>query len=468
MMKFFLASCKVRSADRVWAGMNPSVFLMPVLLVMTLLPARAEWQGAAAEVDITPLRPVRLSGYGSRKTPHEGVKQPIFARALVLQWDAEMPLTLVTVDNCGISSEQRLEVLNKLLAQGLAIADSHFSVHSTHTHCAPMLRGVLPYLFGADLSAEETAEVEAYTDRLTEQMMGIIQQAHASLRPVRVDHGIGQVAFATNRRDPAVAANPDTPVKNSPVDHDLPLLRVQDETGRVLAIFTSYACHCTTISWNWVHGDWAGSAALALKEAFPDAIPLIAIGCGADQNPHPRRREEFLEIYGRQLADEAARLVGSERLRPIRGPVVARTASTDLPFEGGRSREDWLALSTDGNAFVAYHAQRFLADLDAGREIPQALDYFLQVWGFGEDLLMVNLQGEVVVDYGLRLKQEHGRERTWVNGYSNGVPCYIPSQRVWEEGGYEADRSMIYYARPTRFASGVEERIFTALKPLLP
>jgi len=41
--------------------------------------------------------------------------------------------------------------------------------------------------------------------------------------------------------------------------------------------------------------------------------------------------------------------------------------------------------------------------------------------------------------------------------------CYIPSDRVQSEGGYEAVDSMIYYAMPDPFQSGVEGRVFDAI-----
>jgi hypothetical protein len=92
----------------------------------------------------------------------------------------------------------------------------------------------------------------------------------------------------------------------------------------------------------------------------------------------------------------------------------------------------------------------------------------VQTWTFGSDLSMVFLPGEVVVDYGLRLKRELAGRPLWVNAYSNDVPCYIPSRRVLEEGGYEAAGAMVYYDRPTKFAPDVEERIITAIHELLP
>jgi hypothetical protein len=92
----------------------------------------------------------------------------------------------------------------------------------------------------------------------------------------------------------------------------------------------------------------------------------------------------------------------------------------------------------------------------------------VQTWCFGDDLAMVFLGGEVVVDYALRLKWEIDARRLWVTAYSNDVPCYIPSRRVLDEGGYEADSSMTFYGRPARFAPEVEDRIIRTVHDLLP
>jgi len=48
------------------------------------------------------------------------------------------------------------------------------------------------------------------------------------------------------------------------------------------------------------------------------------------------------------------------------------------------------------------------------------------------------------------------------------VPCYIPSERVLREGGYEGASAMLYYDRPTRFAPGLEDRIVGAVRELMP
>jgi hypothetical protein len=80
---------------------------------------------------------------------------------------------------------------------------------------------------------------------------------------------------------------------------------------------------------------------------------------------------------------------------------------------------------------------------------------------------MVNLAGEVVVDYSLRLKNELGAEHLWINAYSNDVPCYIASRRIVKEGGYEGETSMYWYNRPSPFSEKVEDIIINAVHGLI-
>jgi hypothetical protein len=81
---------------------------------------------------------------------------------------------------------------------------------------------------------------------------------------------------------------------------------------------------------------------------------------------------------------------------------------------------------------------------------------------------MVFLPGETVVDYSLRLKRELDGTRLWVNGYSNDARCYIPSERVLKEGGYEGGDAMIYYDMPQKFAPGLEQKIIDAVRAQVP
>ena len=77
-----------------------------ICLSLLLLPGGLFAQSSAvpvgvAKVDITPDYPIRLAGYGFRRTESEGVILKIGAKALVIG-DRE-PVMVLTVDICGLS-----------------------------------------------------------------------------------------------------------------------------------------------------------------------------------------------------------------------------------------------------------------------------------------------------------------------------------------------------------------------------
>jgi hypothetical protein len=265
------------------------------------------------------------------------------------------------------------------------------------------------------------------------------------------------VSFARNRRASW----------GGPVDHSLPVLFVSSPDGKLRAVLANYACHATTLSFNRVHGDWPGTAMEAIEREHSGVTALIAIGCGADQNPHPRSTVELAIDHGASIAAEVSRLIKLDKT-PILGKLGARAATTALPYASLPSREELQKNAASSTAQVAYIARKNLDRLERGEQLPTELTYRVQVWNFGDDLAMVFLPGEVTVDYQVRLKAEFDPTRLWVNAYSNDAPCYIPSERVLAEGGYEGGSAMVYYDRPAKFATGLEDRIIEVVHQLTP
>src|SRR5580658_4597593 len=70
-----------------------------------------------AVLDITPAYPIRLMGYGSRKTESEGIASRLKARALAIGADDAAeggPAVLLAVDNCGVAARITEEVATRL------------------------------------------------------------------------------------------------------------------------------------------------------------------------------------------------------------------------------------------------------------------------------------------------------------------------------------------------------------------
>ncbi len=406
------------------------------------------------KIDITPDYPIRLSGYGVRKTETTKVVQPIWARCLVIIPPNQQPFILLCVENCGIP-----EHITETVAQRLKVEENiprhHFTLSVTHTHSAPFVSGALETLFGQSIPTDHQARIDRYTVELTDKLVFVVQSALSKVEIGQLSWGLSSVNFARNRRD-----------EGGPVDHDLPVILASRKNGEPLAIWCSYACHTTTVSFNTINGDWAGYAMSELEADYPTATAFVSIGCAGDANPYPRGEYEHAKLHGHSIAEEVSRLMNT-KLKPLDlDSLRGKINWIKLPFDKIPTRAEWKNRVKEGGA-VGYHAEVQLAKIDSGQSLPSHLSYAVQVWQFGRDLSIVFLAGEVVVDFAVRLKDELGKDTLWINAYCNDLPAYIPSVRILKEGGYEGKTAMIYFNRPTYFKPDVEELVVSAVHSLL-
>jgi len=422
----------------------------------------------AAQIDITPDYPVRLSGFGGRREEFEGITQRIWAKAMAIGRDEEDTAILMAVDNLGVP-DRMVQELGAKLHKEAGVRPERIAVTSTHTHTAPMLTNVAPTLFGRPIPPAHQEHIDRYTGELAGKLRQVALAALADRKPARLEWAQGTVGFANNRRVMKQGKSTGLGVNTKgPVDHDLPMLVAKDPGGKLRAVLVSYACHCVSLSDNKISGDWAGFAQQQIQDEHPGAIAMVAIGCGGDQNPKFRvtgDRADLAAKHGAEIAQEVRRLL-SGKLRPLDGKLTVAYRRIDLPFDTLPERAEWEKRAKRKDA-IGYHARVQLARLDRGEALQTKLNYPIQTWKFGKQLAMVFLPGEVVVDFSLRLKREFDRRRIWVNGYSNDVPCYIPSERILREGGYEGIGAMTYYDRPTRLKPGVEKLIIDTVSEQL-
>ncbi|MDG3008223.1 neutral/alkaline non-lysosomal ceramidase N-terminal domain-containing protein [Paludisphaera mucosa] len=441
--------------------------LRPLVVLIALgIAAGADDDGAAAELpttdvgaaraDVTPDYSIRLSGYGARTTGSVGVDQKIWAKALAIGSDAEGPRVLVSVDNLGVPDAVVEEVAGRLRRHA-GIPRERFVVSSSHTHSAPCVSGCADNIFSRAVPDHELATIRRYTGELTDRIEEVAVAALAARAPARLAWSEGRAGFARNRR-----------TRGGPVDHALPVLKATGRDGKILAILLNYACHCTTVvpADNTIHGDWAGVAQEEVERELPGAMALTVIGCGADSDPSPRETPGAVEKHGREIAQEVKRMLSGTWI-DLPAPPEARFRRVKVPLDAPPTRAQ-LEATVKAGGHGAYNASTQLARLDRGEPLQEALDYPVQTWRFGDRLVMVFLAGEVVVDYALRLKTELDASRVWVTAYSNDVPCYIPSERVLREGGYEGGEAMAYYGRPARLKAGVEDLIVSTALGLVP
>jgi hypothetical protein len=434
-----------------------------VIAQKPLLPDGAMEVGVA-RIDITPEGPIRLAGYGARpKSEAEEIIHRLGAKALAFGSDAQGPSILITVDLVGIP-KHITQKLAEQLSERIGLDPAQLVICASHTHGGPEVGNLLNILqyrgetfSDSLLTLDHLIHISQYTEDLTRKLEEVALAAIENRSPSLVAWGQGEVGFAKNRRTPG-----------GPVDTSLPLMRITDTHGKLKAVLVNYACHGTTLGGevNKIHGDWMTEAQQLIESNHPGTTALVAIGCGADANPQPRGELEHIGLQAKEISTEVDRLLVAP-LQSLTEPPVGRIKWIELPFANVPTVPE-LIEQTEDKTVKGYYARLALDRIARGQSIPATLSYPVQIWTFGNELAMINLAGEVVVDYSLRLKKELGSEHLWINAYSNDVPCYIASRRVIQEGGYEAESSMYFYDKPSPFAEEVEDIIIEAVHELLP
>jgi hypothetical protein len=249
------------------------------------------------------------------------------------------------------------------------------------------------------------------------------------------------------------------------VDHDVPVLRIQSPEGNLLAVLFGYSCHATVLMDYEINADWPGFAQEAVEAAHPGAVAFVN-GCGADQNPLPRRRVDLARKYGEILAI-AVELVLDAQMKPVTGPLRTALDTIDLKLQDPPSRQEFQKRAEATSGYERRYAEQMLETLEKKGKLPSSHSYPLQIWRFGDSLTFIGLGGEVVVDYALQLKRKYGWNNTWVSGYNNDVFAYIPTARIIREGGYEGATSMISYGLPAPFAETIEQAILSKVDELI-
>ncbi len=428
--------------------------------VVTNETVQGAWRAGAASISITPAQPMWMSGYGSRDHVAEGKLTDLWAKALVLEDDKNNRAVLITLDLVGIDRTLSRSVC-KNLAEKYGLHRNQIAICTSHTHTGPVVGRNLGPMHYLRLDQAQQSQIDAYTNSLEEKVISVVGQAIEKLAPAQLAQGNGIATFAVNRRNNAEAqvdALRNKGELRGPVDYDVPILSVRNVEGGLEAVVFGYACHATVLSSYQWSGDYPGFAQAAIEKSHPGCVAMFFAGCGADQNPLPRRTVDLAQAYGTRLAESVGEVL-SGVMQPLASDLGMEYQEIALPLGTLPSREEVAADTQSDNPFIASRARMLLAQLETTGLLETSYPYPIQSWKLGNELRWVFLGGEVVVDYSRRIKHELGASNTWCAGYANDVMAYIPSRRVLMEGGYEGATSMIYYGLPTIWAPELEEKI---------
>ena len=445
-----------------------SLGVIAILLLMDVCWASGQdhWLAGTGRRSITPKEPLMKAGYASRTTPATQKNMDLWAKVLYLEDRNGNRGILISLDLVGID-----RVLSQRVCQRLKMSfdmeRDQIAIFTSHTHSGPVVGQNLAPMHFMLADSDQQEKIAAYADRLVDEIESAVGMAIKGRRPSRIQRGNGHSTFAVNRREnkPYDTVEEKRAKGNlaGPVDHDVPVLSVRDLSGKLFAIMFGYACHATTLASSQWDGDYPGYAQADLEKWHPECTAMFWAGCGADQNPLPRRKLELAQKYGAELA-RAVNDVLASPMAVVEPELSLKYAEIALEMQGIPDQEQLAQAVKSTNRYEAMRAKLLQAQILKQAGIPNTYPYPIAVWKLGRDIDFVHLGGEVVVDYALRLKNELNGSRTWVAGYANDVMAYIPSRRVLAEGGYEGGGSNVYYGLPGLWHPESEAKIIRAVR----
>jgi hypothetical protein len=421
-----------------------------------------EWKAGVSSEVMTPERRMWLGGYASRDRPAEGVMQDLWIKALALEDRYGKRVVLVTTDMVGMPKAMS-DRIRKILDTRFNLSKAQIILNSSHTHSGPVLIDELNDYYAVKFGKDELETIQKYSKNLEAKILSCVEKAIKSLKPAYVFTGNGFTRFQVNRYNNVEAEVSKLFETNGPNDYAVPVLKVQDLSGKIISIVFGYACHATVVSGYLWSPDYPGYARIELEKMFPGATAIFFQGCGGDQNPLPRRMssEELLaKRYGKELA-AAVECVIRDSMEMQRSELKTAYNEIDLVLSEPPTLSE-LENMTSSSGYEGTWAKRILAEFKQTGSLVRSYPYPIQIWTVGSQLIF-SLGGEIVIEYAQELKRMYGYN-AFVMGYNNDVMAYIPSSKILQKGGYEGARSLMYF---NSLASGWDPGIeFTILSEM--
>ena len=375
----------------------------------------------AAKTNITPPVGTTMGGYAGRKEGARGVHDPLWAKALVLRSNGAA-VAVVACDVLGLTADV-VAPARAAIAERFGIPVEHTMVACSHTHSGPdTLR-----LFREAPHASYFALVQA-------NIVGAVEMAQSRLRPARAGWGRGCVeGVSINRRT----------FEQGPLDTEVGVLRVEDDSGQPIALLVNFACHPVTLGGNnlLLSADFPGYAMALLEQADPGCTALflngafgnVNTGHRADIDVGDRGERTFARArkLGHMLAGEALKTHNNIACSP-EVALAGRRRLLELPTrELPEIDADELRAQAEGSGDLYARELLMLSESH-----PATLDTEAMALRIGDGVL-AGAPAEYFIEYQIALKQNSPCAHTYLAAPVNDWVGYVPTRAACDDGGYE-------------------------------
>ncbi|KPK33829.1 MAG: hypothetical protein AMJ65_19160 [Phycisphaerae bacterium SG8_4] len=373
-----------------------------------------------AKIDITPRKPVKMSGYAGRTGLSRDVHDPLSARVVAFSSNGKR-LVLVSTDFIGYYSGTA-DNFREVLSRQFDLEPSELFLTGIHTHAGP----------APTLDEEEgyPNNVE-YTRELKAKVVEIVQKALSKMEPVQVGTAAGSSPVGSNRRELVFDEAGNSTIRlgrntYGVTDREVLVMNVTRTDGRIVATLFDYAIHATCLgSKNYtISGDVLGLAEQYVEKILgPDVIAPAFAGASGNINPWYKGLRGFDTtegwipepvLLGTMLGTEVVHVARDIGTSETSGEIATAHATLELP--GKRKGE--LSIADDCP--------------------PTRLN--ITVARVGETCF-VGFGGEVLTEIGKSIKAASPYKHTFVITHCNGEAGYLAPEHLYVQGGYEIKSS---------------------------
>ncbi len=469
-----------------------------------------ELRVGTATRDITPYKPVWLSGYGNRYHKSKGVLEPITIGCLAIKSDKKTVL-IVTYDLLGID-EVFSNKLCRIIKEKTGIAFQDIMISCSHTHFSGITH---PTLIAAPPPEKTDSNIptpvkqcgyaelddigfvypdDSFINDIIKKTEEIAEESLTALVPCVLETAklnIEQITYnrRTRKPDGTVVTNvlyPDEPDEYifQPFDPEMTVLRFVNSQG-VKAVLLNYGCHPVAGGYDQQKGhymissDYPYYARKTIEESYHCPV-FFTLGAAGDTVPLNRFKDSRKQL-GNILGNSA--ILAERVFKPCKSHTIY-TDIIDIEVE--------TLIETSDSAKADYKESyrkiiTFLKNRNADIASPEYNDLYsdfnmkalllkrhklypdnshtvrIQFFTIG-NLTIIGIPFEVLSEISIRIKAKY--PNCLIVSCTGGYYDYLPLEHEFSRGGYEIHISSANFKENT--ADRLLEAIMTKLRTLFP
>jgi len=413
---------------------------------------------ASAHVNITPIEPIPLAGFGARTQAWQAVASPLEANAILLSDDRTRVL-FVSADLLYFGA--RLASVLERHAEKFGIAAECLILSASHTHFAPAaertksLLGAYDEEFNRFLEKQLIHLIDTVMSTAVKEVTVRASRAATDLNINRRRRWLLPTLTRKGLRMPPNVVRAPTP--DGPMDSFIDALQFLDAGGKAIGAVWKFASHPVNFPERLcVSAEFPGRVRSRLRQLFGNDTPIVFWqGFAGDVRPRLSGKPSWKDRIRALRAGPSFVAVSIDQWQEWSDRVADALISA-LRDGGYRALSGELSISSTGVPLS------LLLDEDANPQIRNK-SMLIQRLAFGEDIVVLFFGAEVCSPY---LQMLGADARTICVGYTGDVFGYLPSEGQVREGGYEGGDFLSQFGLVGPMRAGFERAVLEAVRRL--